>query len=82
MGLSSDPRVNWVRASELTGNLTVEFDPFMEAMKPCDRVICFGLRGLKTGLHVPNDHIAAFERQFPGVAFERPGASPIIARHG
>ena len=26
MGLSSDPRINWVRASELTGNLTVEFD--------------------------------------------------------
>jgi hypothetical protein len=26
-------------------------------------------------------NIAAFQREFPGVAFERPGASPIIARN-
>jgi len=49
----------------VTINLTVDFDPFMEAMKPCDRVICFGLRGLQTGLHVPNDHIAQFVGRAP-----------------
>jgi predicted TIM-barrel fold metal-dependent hydrolase len=47
-------------------DITVEFEPFMEAMKPCDRVVCFGLRGLMTGLHVPNDHIAQFVARAPG----------------
>ena len=46
-------------------NLTVSFEPFMEAMRPCDRVICFGLRGLKTGLHVPNEHVAEFVAKAP-----------------
>ncbi|HLF95320.1 MAG TPA: amidohydrolase family protein [Planctomycetota bacterium] len=46
-------------------DITVDFEPFMEAMKPCDRVVCFGLRGLKTGLHVPNDHIAGFVARAP-----------------
>ena len=46
-------------------DINVDFEPFMEAMKPCDRVVCFGLRGLKTGLHVPNDHIAGFVARAP-----------------
>jgi predicted TIM-barrel fold metal-dependent hydrolase len=47
-------------------DINVEFGPFMEAMKPCDRVICFGLRGLKTGLHIPNDFVAQFVARAPG----------------
>ena len=46
-------------------DISVDFEPFMEAMKPCDRVVCFGLRGLRTGLHVPNDHIAQFVARAP-----------------
>lgn len=46
-------------------DITVEFPSFMEAMKPCDRVICFGLRGLLTGLHVPNDYVAGFVARAP-----------------
>jgi predicted TIM-barrel fold metal-dependent hydrolase len=45
--------------------ITVEFEPYMESMKRVDRAICFGLRGLKTGLHVPNDHIAQFVARAP-----------------
>jgi hypothetical protein len=46
-------------------DITVDFEPFMEAMKPCARTICFGLRGLLTGLHVPNEHIAQFVARAP-----------------
>jgi len=46
-------------------DINVEFDRFMEAMAPCDRVVCFGLRGLKTGLHVPNDYVAGFVARAP-----------------
>jgi uncharacterized protein len=46
-------------------DITVEFDPFMAAMAPCDRVIVFGLRGLKTGLHIPNEHVAQFVARAP-----------------
>jgi predicted TIM-barrel fold metal-dependent hydrolase len=46
-------------------DINVEFEPFIEAMKPVDRVVCFGLRGLKTGLHVPNDYIASFVARAP-----------------
>jgi len=46
-------------------NITVDFEPFMAAMEPCDRVIVFGLRGLKTGLHIPNEHIAQFVARAP-----------------
>ena len=34
-------------------------------MEPCDRAICFGLRGLLTGLHVPNDYSADFVARAP-----------------
>lgn len=46
-------------------NLTVEFDAFQAAMAPCDRAICFGLRGRLTGLHVPNDYVASFVARAP-----------------
>jgi predicted TIM-barrel fold metal-dependent hydrolase len=46
-------------------DITVDFEPFMEAMAPCARTICFGLRGLQTGLHVPNEHIAQFVARAP-----------------
>jgi predicted TIM-barrel fold metal-dependent hydrolase len=46
-------------------DITVDFDPYMAAMAPCDKAICFGLRGLQTGLHVPNDHIAGFVARAP-----------------
>lgn len=46
--------------------VTVEYERFMEAAAPCDRVVCFGLRGLLTGLHVPNDYVAGFVRRAPG----------------
>jgi predicted TIM-barrel fold metal-dependent hydrolase len=46
-------------------DINVEFEPFIDAMKPVDRVVCFGLRGLKTGLHVPNDYIASFVAREP-----------------
>lgn len=46
-------------------DLTVRFEPFMEAMAPCQRVVCFGLRGLATGLHVPNEHVARFAARAP-----------------
>jgi predicted TIM-barrel fold metal-dependent hydrolase len=37
----------------------------MEAMAPVDRVICFGLRGRRTGIHVPNEHVASFVARAP-----------------
>jgi hypothetical protein len=40
-------------------NIHVDPHAFLEAMKPCDRVICFGLRGRLTGARVPNEHIAS-----------------------
>jgi uncharacterized protein len=43
----------------------VEFADYMRAMEPCDRAICFGLRGLLTGLHVPNDYSADFVARAP-----------------
>jgi uncharacterized protein len=43
----------------------VEFADYMRAMEPCDRAICFGLRGLLTGLHVPNDFSANFVARAP-----------------
>ena len=43
----------------------VEFADYMRAMEPCDRAICFGLRGLLTGLHVPNDYSAEFVARAP-----------------
>jgi len=46
-------------------NITVDAQPYLEAMKPVDRAICFGLRGLATGLHVPNDYIAQFAAHAP-----------------
>jgi uncharacterized protein len=46
-------------------DIHIEFEPFMAAMKPCDRVICFGLRGRLTGLHVPNEYIASFVARAP-----------------
>lgn len=46
-------------------DITVDFDPFMAAMAPCDRVIFFGMRALKTGLHVPNEFIAGFAARAP-----------------
>ena len=45
--------------------IRVEFESYLQAMQPCDRVVCFGLRGLKTGLHIPNDYIAAFVKRAP-----------------
>ena len=35
-------------------------------MAPCGRVVTFGLRGLKTGLAVPNDYVAAFAARAAG----------------
>jgi predicted TIM-barrel fold metal-dependent hydrolase len=46
-------------------DITVDFDPFMAASAPCDRVVVFGMRALKTGLHVPNDFIAGFVARAP-----------------
>jgi uncharacterized protein len=46
-------------------DLTVDFAPFMEAMTPCARVVCFGLRGLATGLHIPNEHVSRFVARAP-----------------
>ncbi len=43
----------------------VEFADYMRAMEPCDRAICFGLRGLLTGLHVPNEYTADFVARAP-----------------
>ncbi len=43
----------------------VEFERYAEAMVPCDRAVCFGLRGLLTGIHVPNDHISSFVARAP-----------------
>ncbi len=43
----------------------VEFADYMRAMEPCNRAICFGLRGLLTGLHVPNEYSAAFAARAP-----------------
>ena len=43
----------------------VEFADYMRTMEPCDRAICFGLRGLLTGLHVPNDYSAEFVARAP-----------------
>src|SRR5512147_1185660 len=43
----------------------VAFEDYMRAMDPCDRAICFGLRGLLSGLHVPNEHTAAFVARAP-----------------
>jgi hypothetical protein len=45
--------------------ITVDFEPFLQAMAPCDRVVCFGLRGRRTGLHVPNDYVASFVARAP-----------------
>jgi predicted TIM-barrel fold metal-dependent hydrolase len=45
--------------------INVDFDQYMRAMEPCDRAICFGLRGLLTGLHVPNEHTADFVARAP-----------------
>lgn len=55
-----------IARSGVSIDITVDVDPYLEAMKPCDRAICFGLRGLKTGLHVPNDFVAAFAARAPG----------------
>ena len=46
-------------------NIAVEFDDFMSAMEPCDKVMCFGLRALHTGLHMPNDYVAEFVARAP-----------------
>jgi predicted TIM-barrel fold metal-dependent hydrolase len=46
-------------------DIEVTFDAYMKAMEPCERVICFGLRGLKSGLAVPNQYIAAFVQRAP-----------------
>ena len=43
----------------------VEFADYMRAMEPVDRAICFGLRGLLTGLHVPNEFTADFVARAP-----------------
>jgi len=43
----------------------VTFEDYMHAMEPCDRAICFGLRGLLSGLHVPNEFTAAFVARAP-----------------
>jgi predicted TIM-barrel fold metal-dependent hydrolase len=45
--------------------LHVEFDDYLRAMEPCGRAVCFGLRGLLTGLHVPNEFTAAFVARAP-----------------
>jgi hypothetical protein len=46
-------------------HISVDFDRFMAAMAQCARVICFGLRGLRTGLRVPNDHVSAMVARAP-----------------
>lgn len=46
-------------------DIGVEFDRYFKAMEPCDRAICFGLRGLLTGIHVPNEFIAGFVTRAP-----------------
>ena len=46
-------------------DINVEFDDYLRAMEPCDRAICFGLRGRLTGLHVPNEYSAAFVARAP-----------------
>jgi predicted TIM-barrel fold metal-dependent hydrolase len=45
--------------------IRVEFDAYLKAMEPCGRAICFGLRGLMTGLHVPNEFVAGFVARAP-----------------
>ncbi len=45
--------------------IAVTFDEYMQAMAPVDRACCFGLRGLKTGLHTPNDYVAEFVARAP-----------------
>ena len=49
----------------VTLDIHVEFADYMRAMEPCSRAICFGLRGLLTGLHVPNEFTAAFVARAP-----------------
>jgi len=46
-------------------DIGVEFDAYLKAVEPCDYAICFGLRGLMTGLHVPNEFIAQFVARAP-----------------
>ncbi len=46
-------------------DIRVEFDTYLKAMEPCHRALCFGLRGLTTGLRVPNDFVAAFVARAP-----------------
>jgi len=46
-------------------DIRVEFDTYCKDMEPCDRVICFGLRGLMSGLRVPNDFVAGFVARAP-----------------
>jgi predicted TIM-barrel fold metal-dependent hydrolase len=46
-------------------DIRVEFDTYLKAMEPCDRAICFGLRGLRSGLRVPNDFVAGFVARAP-----------------
>jgi predicted TIM-barrel fold metal-dependent hydrolase len=45
--------------------LNVRFEDYMAAAAPCDRSIVFGLRGLATGIAVPNDHVADFVAKAP-----------------
>lgn len=47
-------------------DVDVTFDAYLQAMAPCDKAICFGLRGLRTGLRVPNDYVSAFAARAPG----------------
>lgn len=46
-------------------DISVEFDTYRKDMEPCDRTICFGLRGLMTGLRVPNEFVANFVARAP-----------------
>jgi hypothetical protein len=46
-------------------DIAVEFDTYMKVVTPCDRAICFGLRGLLSGLRVPNEFVAGFVARAP-----------------
>ena len=46
-------------------DFNVTFEALMGAMASCDRVICFGMRALKTGLHTPNEYVAGVVARAP-----------------
>jgi len=46
-------------------DIHVEWETYQAAVAVCDRTICFGLRGRKTGVAVPNEYVAAFAAQRP-----------------